>query len=121
MGLNGEQRGRGDEMNWKRTRTLVTGGGSFIGSTLVDALLERSAEVRVIDNFSSGRRENLASPLRSNAIELMEGDLLDEGAARRAVRGMDLVFHLAADHGGRGYVDLHQAACASNLGLDGSL
>jgi len=49
-------------MNWKRTRTLVTGGGSFIGSTLVDALLERSAEVRVIDNFSSGRRENLASP-----------------------------------------------------------
>src|SRR5256886_15492586 len=110
-----------NEMNWKRTRTLVTGGGSFIGSTLVDALLERGGKVRFVNNFSSGRRENLASPLRSNAVELIEADLLDDGVARRSVRGMDLVFHLAADHGGRGYVDLHQAACASNLALDGML
>jgi nucleoside-diphosphate-sugar epimerase len=109
------------KMNWKNTRTLVTGGASFIGSALVDALVERGAPVRVVDNFSSGRRENLTSHLKSNTIELMPGDLLDDGVARNAVRGMDLVFHLAADHGGRGYVDLHQAACASNLGLDGTL
>lgn len=108
-------------MNWKRTKTLVTGGASFIGSALVDALLERGAEVRVVDNFSSGRRENLSAALKVSAIQLIEGDLLDDGVARKAVRGMDLVFHLAADHGGRGYVDLHQAACASNLGLDGLL
>ena len=108
-------------MNWKGTRTLVTGGASFIGSTLVDALLEKGAEVRVIDNLTSGRRENLAAHLKSKRIELMEADLLDDGVARRSVRGMEMVFHLAADHGGRGYVDLHQAACASNLGLDGLL
>ena len=108
-------------MNWKQTRAVVTGGTSFIGSTLVDSLLERGAQVRVVDNLSSGRRENLATHLKSNAIELMAADLLDDGVARKAVRGMDVVFHLAADHGGRGYVDLHQAACASNLGLDGLL
>lgn len=109
------------KMNWKNTRTLVTGGASFIGSALVDALVQRGAIVRVVDNFSSGRRENLTAHLKSNAIELQHADLLDDGVARQAVRGMDLVFHLAADHGGRGYVDLHQAACAGNLGLDGIL
>ena len=108
-------------MNWKNTRTLVTGGASFIGSALVDALVQRGASVRVVDNFSSGRRENLAPHLKSSSIELIEADLLDDGVAHRSVRGMDLVFHLAADHGGRGYVDLHQAACAGNLGLDGIL
>jgi nucleoside-diphosphate-sugar epimerase len=108
-------------MNWTNIRTLVTGGASFIGSTLVDALLQRGAQVRVVDNFSSGRKEHLTAHLRTNAIELISADLLDDGVARKAVRGTDLVFHLAADHGGRGYVDLHQAACASNLGLDGLL
>src|SRR5258706_4719409 len=109
------------KMNWKNTRTLVTGGASFSGSALVDALVQRGAIVRVVDNFSSGRRENLTSHLKSNAIELIHADLLDDGVARQSVRGMDLVFHLAADHGGRGYVDLHQAACAGNPGLDGVL
>ncbi|HLZ91910.1 MAG TPA: NAD-dependent epimerase/dehydratase family protein [Candidatus Acidoferrum sp.] len=108
-------------MNWNKTRTLVTGGASFIGSTLVDALVQRGAQVRVVDNFSSGRKEHIAGHLKANAIELMHADLLDDGVARKAVRGVDLVFHLAADHGGRGYVDLHQAACAGNLGLDGQL
>jgi nucleoside-diphosphate-sugar epimerase len=107
------------KMNWNKKRALVTGGASFIGSALVDALVTRGADVRVVDNFSSGRRENLAAHLRSKAIELSDADLLDDAVARKAVHGMDLVFHLAADHGGRGYVDLHQAACAGNLGLDG--
>ena len=107
------------KMNWNKKRALVTGGASFIGSALVDALVTRGADVRVVDNFSSGRRENLAAHLRSKAIELSDADLLDDAVARKAAHGMDLVFHLAADHGGRGYVDLHQAACAGNLGLDG--
>src|ERR1700731_4034512 len=106
-------------MNWNKKRALVTGGASFIGSALVDALVDRGADVRVVDNFSSGRRENLAAHLRSKIIELIDADLLDDAVARKAAHGMDLVFHLAADHGGRGYVDLHQAACAGNLGLDG--
>ncbi|HKT46793.1 MAG TPA: NAD-dependent epimerase/dehydratase family protein [Candidatus Acidoferrales bacterium] len=106
-------------IDWIKTRVLVTGGASFIGSTLVDALLTKGARVRVVDNFSSGKRENLARHLEEGSIELVGADLLDGGVAREAVQGMDVVFHLAADHGGRGYVDLHQAACAGNLALDG--
>ncbi len=106
-------------IDWTKTRVLVTGGASFIGSTLVDALVAKGARVRVVDNFSSGKREHLARALEEGSIELVEGDLLDGDTAREAVRGIDVVFHLAADHGGRGYVELHQAACASNLALDG--
>jgi nucleoside-diphosphate-sugar epimerase len=106
---------------WDSKKVLVTGGASFIGSTLVDALLARGASVRVVDDFSSGRRENIQQVVDEGSIELVEGDLLDPSVSRRAVQGMDLIFHLAADHGGRGYVDLHQYACSTNLGLDSSL
>lgn len=106
-------------MNWAHTKALVTGGASFIGSALVDALTARGARVRIVDNLSSGKLENLSQHLKEGGIEFVEADLLDDGIARRAVRGMDVVFHLAADHGGRGYVDLHQAACGGNLALDG--
>jgi len=108
-------------MQWNRKRVLITGGASFIGSALVDALVDRAAQVRVADNLSSGRRENLSAHLRGKHIEFLEGDLLDAALLQRAVQRMDLVFHLAADHGGRGYVDLHQSACATNLVLDGLL
>jgi UDP-glucose 4-epimerase len=101
-------------------RVLVTGGTSFIGSHLVEQLAGRVASMRVVDNLSSGRLEYL-EPLAREGVEFLAGDLLDQDVARRAVGGVDLVFHLAADHGGRGYVDLHQAACASNLALDGIL
>jgi nucleoside-diphosphate-sugar epimerase len=106
-------------MDWTQRRVLVTGGASFIGSHLVDALLARGARVRIADNLSSGRKENLATHLAAGRVELVEADLTASGVAAAAVRGMHTVFHLAADHGGRGYVDLHQAACASNLLLDG--
>lgn len=108
-------------MNWKNARVVVTGGASFIGSALVDALVERGARVRVVDNFSSGKMANLEKRLAGRDIEFTKADLLDDGIPRQALRGMDVVFHLAADHGGRGYVDLHQAACAGNLALDGLL
>jgi nucleoside-diphosphate-sugar epimerase len=106
-------------MSWIGRRALVTGGASFIGSHLVDALLARGASVRAIDDLSSGSRENLAGHLAAGRIDWIEGDLRAPGAAARAVDGIDVVFHLAADHGGRGYVDLHQAGPASNLFLDG--
>jgi nucleoside-diphosphate-sugar epimerase len=108
-------------MNWAGKNVLVTGGASFIGSHLVDALVERGAHVRVVDNLSSGKRENIELHIRAGRVEFLEQDLLEPGVAEAAVRDMDLVFHLAADHGGRGYVDLHQAACATNLALDGLL
>src|SRR5262245_57164468 len=106
-------------MQWRKSRTLVTGGASFIGSHLVDALLERGAAVRIVDNLTSGRLDNVRSHVNARRVQLIEGDLSDPAVAEEAVRGIDVVFHLAADHGGRGYVDLHQVACASNLVLDG--
>ncbi len=108
-------------MKWERRRVLVTGGASFIGSALVDVLVERGAVVRVVDNLSSGKRENIEQHLKSGAVEFVLGDLLDPDVARRSVSKIETVFHLAADHGGRGYVDLHQVACATNLILDGQL
>jgi nucleoside-diphosphate-sugar epimerase len=106
-------------MDWQGTRTLVTGGASFIGSHLVDALVARGARVRVVDNLSSGRLSNIEAHLASGRVEFQEGDLNDPRLAADAATGMNIVFHLAADHGGRGYVDLHQVACAGNLVLDG--
>lgn len=104
---------------WQGRTVLVTGGASFIGSHLVDALVDIGAAVRVIDNLSSGKLENIQSHVESGRVEFVRGDLLDEEVARDAVKGIHTVFHLAADHGGRGYVDLHQVACSKNLVLDG--
>jgi len=73
---------------------LVTGGAGFIGSALVRALLARGDRVRVIDNFFSGKRENLAEV--SKDVELVEGDIRDEAALARALAGVELVFHEAA-------------------------
>jgi nucleoside-diphosphate-sugar epimerase len=98
---------------------LVTGGASFIGSHLVDRLVAKGADVVVVDNLSSGREEYLADHLAGRRIGFVYADLLDPEVAEAATKGVSVVFHLAADHGGRGYVELHQAACASNLALDG--
>jgi len=106
-------------MNWQGQKVLVTGGASFIGSHLVDALVERGAQVRVVDNLSSGRLENIQGHLDAGRIEFIKADLREPGVARHVVEDVQIVFHLAADHGGRGYVDLHQAGPASNLFLDG--
>ena len=106
-------------MQWQKCKTLVTGGASFIGSHLVDALVERGAAVRVVDNLSSGRLDNIRAHVESGRVEFVHADLADAAVAEEAVRGTRIVFHLAADHGGRGYVDLHQVACATNLALDG--
>lgn len=107
-------------MKWDNQKVLVTGGASFIGSTLVNALLKRGANaIRVVDDLSSGHLENIQGHVDAGRVEFIHADLRGTGVAERAVDGMNLVFHLAADHGGRGYVDLHQAACATNLMLDG--
>lgn len=106
-------------MNWQGRKVLVTGGASFIGSHLVDALVERGADVRVVDNLSSGKIENILGHIDNGQIEFYREDLRDLCVARRRMEGIEILFHLAADHGGRGYVDLHQADCAMNLALDG--
>lgn len=109
-------------MDWKTKRVLVTGGASFIGSTLVDQLLKRGATgVRIVDDLSSGTLENVQGHIDARRIELVDANLLESGVAESSVEGIDVIFHLAAIHGGRGYVDLHQAECAKNLALDGNL
>ncbi|MFB3786094.1 MAG: NAD-dependent epimerase/dehydratase family protein [bacterium] len=106
---------------WQDHPCLVTGGASFIGSHVVEALLARGARVRVVDDLSSGVLANIQKYIQQGMVEFIQDDLRRPGAAHLAAEGMRTVFHLAADHGGRGYVDLHQAACASNLALDGML
>jgi nucleoside-diphosphate-sugar epimerase len=106
-------------MDWGAKQVLVTGGCSFIGSHLVDELVKRGTAVRIVDDLSSGEIDNIARHLEAGEVEFAQADLLDSRVATQAVEGMDVVFHLAATHGGRGYIDLHQAACATNLALDG--
>ena len=106
---------------WNSRRVLVTGGASFVGSHLVDALVKRKAKVRVVDDLSSGKLENIKGHIKSSKVVFLKGDLKDANVIKKAINGIDTEFHLAADHGGRGYVDLHQAACASNMMLDGML
>lgn len=75
-------------------RYLVTGGAGFIGSHLVEHLVSRGADIVILDDFSTGRRENIAR-LLPNA-ELIEGTLLDPATCERAVKGVDYVLHQAA-------------------------
>ena len=75
-------------------RILVTGGAGFIGSHLVEALLERGHKVRVLDNFSTGKRNNLRSV--RNDIEILAGDCADLKTAVKAMKGIEVVYHEAA-------------------------
>ena len=77
-------------------RILVTGGAGFIGSHLVERLLVEGHDVRVLDNFSSGRRENLAFAKAGAPLEVIEGDLREASSVETAVTGVDGVFHEAA-------------------------
>jgi len=109
-------------MDWSRKKVLVTGGASFISSHLIDHLVAKGARaIRVVDDLSSGRLTNVQGHVESGVVEFHQADLLAPGVPQRMVEGVDVVFHLAAIHGGRGFVDLHQAACAQNLALDGML
>jgi UDP-glucose 4-epimerase len=71
---------------------LVTGGAGFIGSTIVRALLEQGDFVRILDNFSTGKRENV----EGLKVEMLEGDLRDPSAVAEAVADIDVIFHEAA-------------------------
>src|SRR5262249_25252237 len=105
--------------NWSGKAVLVTGGASFISSHLVDALAALGARIRVVDDLSSGKVANIQSHMDSGVVEFIEGDLREPEVTRKALRDIELVFHMACDHGGRGYVDKYQAGPATNLHLDG--
>ena len=78
-------------------RVLVTGGAGFIGSHVVDRLVNEGFWVRVVDDLSSGRLVNIKRHIDSSAIELVVGDLKDPEVALRVVDGVDTVFHYAAN------------------------
>src|SRR4249919_2886740 len=98
-------------------KALVTGGAGFIGSNLVDALLARGDEVTVLDDLSTGRRENLDGALAAGA-KLVEADVRDAGAvaAIAAEAGPDVVFHLAAQIDVRKSVEDPAFDAAVNVG-----
>jgi UDP-glucose 4-epimerase len=103
-------------MSFESDTVLVTGGASFIGSHLVEELVAAGADVRVADDFSSGERENLAAV--EDEIDIREGNLKHWSFADEVSQGIDRLFHLAADHGGRGYISNYPANCATNMALD---
>ncbi|MFQ6040127.1 MAG: SDR family oxidoreductase [Candidatus Poribacteria bacterium] len=76
------------------SKYLVTGGAGFIGSNIVETLVHRGEYVRVLDNFSTGKPQNLAA--LNGKIEFIKGDIRDLERVREAVKGMDYVFHQAA-------------------------
>lgn len=105
---------------------LVTGGASFIGSHLVDQLLEDGNSVRVADDFSSGSLSNLEYSFentkkgewKADDLEVFKGDLKDKQFTKKMMNDINVVYHLAALHGGRGYIESHPAQCCTNMILD---
>jgi UDP-glucose 4-epimerase len=96
----------------------VTGGASFIGSNLVDLLLKFGAMVTVIDDFSSGRLENLSE---NSKLNLITGDLRNQEFANKVLEGAEIVFHLAAVHGGRGFIETFRKEMLVNLVIDNNV
>ena len=111
---------------WKNKTVLVTGGASFIGSHLVDSLLRKGAIVKVADDFSSGKLSNFEHHLKKirdgywkgENLYVWRGDLKDKFFTKSMVKDVDVIFHLAALHGGRGYIHTHPAECCTNMILD---
>ena len=97
-------------------KVCVTGGASFIGSHLVELLIDHGAKVAIADDFSSGSKDHIKHLLPG--LKIHEGDLRNEAFAKNALDGYDVVFHLAAQHGGRGYIETHPVECVNNMLLD---
>lgn len=92
---------------WKNKKVLVTGGAGFCGSHLVELLVTSGADVKVVDSFENGTKDNLLNVI--NEIELIEGNLLDYKTCKKVTNNQDIVMHLAAKVGGVGYNVKHPA------------
>ena len=103
---------------WNDSRVLVTGGASFIGSHLVDKLVGMGSQVTVIDDLSSGKTENLNKSW--SEIKFVKADLeyISKDDIKKYFVDQEKIFHLAAIHGGRGFIASHPADVSSNLSID---
>ena len=103
---------------WIDKNVLVTGGASFIGSHLVDKLVSLGANVTLVDDLSSGNLENLLAV--KNSFKFIKKDLeyIKKYEMREIFSDQNIVFHLAAVHGGRGYIQTHHVDVCSNLSID---
>ena len=114
----------------KNTKFLVTGGAGFIGSNLVEAILKLGCKVRVLDNFSTGKIENIVEFLDNENFELVEGDIRNLENCQKACEGIDYVLHQAAwgsvprslefpvlynDINVKGHLNMMQAARENNV------
>lgn len=104
--------------NWADRSVLVTGGASFIGSHLVDRLVEMGAKVTVVDNLSSGNLQNLSKSRSKITFVKKDLEYIPKEDIVSLFKGHEKVFHLAAVHGGRGYIATHPADVCSNLAID---
>lgn len=104
-------------MDLKGKKILVTGGASFIGSHVVEGLLKKGANVRVVDDFSSGKKSNIEKYVKCGDVELIEGNLANPEIIKASLKGMEATIHLAAYHGGRGVVDTKNRECFKNFKL----
>lgn len=103
---------------YKGKTVAVTGGASFIGSNLVELLSNLGAIVTVVDDFSSGKRSNLAGiPMAA----VVEGDLKDRNFALKSLSNSEIIFNLAAVHGGRGFIETYKREMLVNLSIDNNV
>ena len=103
---------------WNETNVLVTGGASFIGSHLVDKLVSLGSKVTVVDNLSSGTLENLDQSKEKITFLNQDLEYISKSDLDKVFRDQEIVFHLAAVHGGRGYITTHPADVSSNYSID---
>ena len=103
---------------WNETNVLVTGGASFIGSHLVDKLVSLGSKVTVVDNLSSGTLENLDQSKEKITFLNQDLEYISKSALDDIFKDQEIVFHLAAVHGGRGYITTHPADVSSNYSID---
>jgi len=103
---------------WDEKNVIVTGGASFIGSHLVDKLVSLGANVSIADDLSTGKMENLKKS--KDKINFIKTDLeyVTKSEIRSLFKDAEIVFHLAADHGGRGYITSHPADVCSSFAVD---
>tara|TARA_Y100000996_G_scaffold399635_1_gene368868 strand:- start:1224 stop:2276 length:1053 start_codon:yes stop_codon:yes gene_type:complete len=103
---------------WREANVTVTGGASFIGSHLVDKLVSLGANVAVIDNLSSGKKENLSQSWEKIQFKKSDLEYITKSEIDTLFKDQEIVFHLAAIHGGRGFITKHPADVSSNFSID---